>query len=35
MKLSFTHSATGDLKIFEVQQEGKYIRLLNDGVQVS
>ncbi|XP_070199306.1 uncharacterized protein [Littorina saxatilis] len=28
-----TSSATGDLKIFEVQQDGKYVRLLNDGVQ--
>lgn len=35
MKDCFTNSATGDLKIFEVQQDGKYVRLLNDGVQVS
>ena len=34
-KDSFTNSAIGDLKIFEVQQDGKYVRLLNDGVQVS
>ncbi|XP_076450822.1 uncharacterized protein LOC143286862 isoform X2 [Babylonia areolata] len=28
-----TSSAIGDVKIFEVQQDGKYVRLLNDGVQ--
>ncbi|KAK7481494.1 hypothetical protein BaRGS_00027256 [Batillaria attramentaria] len=33
MKESFSYSAIGDLKISEVSQDGKFIRLLNDGVQ--
>ncbi|XP_046364909.2 lamin-B2-like isoform X3 [Haliotis rufescens] len=29
----YTYSAIGDVKIMEVQQDGKYVRLLNDGAQ--
>lgn len=28
-------SAVGDIKILEVNQEGKYVRLVNDGKQVN
>nr|XP_034325112.1 uncharacterized protein LOC105338349 isoform X2 [Crassostrea gigas] len=30
---AYIHSAVGDIKILEVNQEGKYVRLVNDGKQ--
>ena len=30
----FVGSAVGDIKILEVNQEGKYVRLVNEGKQV-
>ena len=32
--MGFVGSAVGDIKILEVNQDGKFIRLFNDGKQV-
>ena len=34
LMMGFVGSATGDVKILEVNQDGKFVRLFNDGKQV-
>ena len=35
MTMGFVGSAVGDIKIHEVNQEGRFVRLINEGRQVS